>query len=198
MSDRLTNIEIEDVLTSIRRLVSQDARPAAGGAEAPVAVPRLVLTQALRVHPQPEPTPAAAPDTAPEPPRESTLEHRIVELEEMLASRAQDFEPDIGDDLDLASVIDWPSREPQAPEARFIDADAADETVPTSEQEQSTDTSDDDAAASTPLDEAVLRAIIREVVLEELQGPLGARITRNLRRLIRTEIARVAAQNDVL
>ena len=50
MSDAMSAIEIEDVLSSIRRLVSEDLRPAA-----PKPVPaetRLMLTPALRVVPQ--------------------------------------------------------------------------------------------------------------------------------------------------
>jgi hypothetical protein len=48
MSDSVTNVEVEDVLSSIRRLVSDDKRPSM----TPVAMPsndRLVLTPALRV-----------------------------------------------------------------------------------------------------------------------------------------------------
>lgn len=48
MSDSVTNVEVEDVLSSIRRLVSDDKRPSMR----PVAMPsndRLVLTPALRV-----------------------------------------------------------------------------------------------------------------------------------------------------
>jgi hypothetical protein len=39
------------------------------------------------------------------------------------------------------------------------------------------------------LDEAALRAMINAIVREELQGELGERINRNLRKLIRREIA---------
>ena len=48
----------------------------------------------------------------------------------------------------------------------------------------------DGAAAQAPiLDEASLRAMINAIVREELQGELGDRINRNLRKLIRREIA---------
>ncbi|PVA11096.1 hypothetical protein DC366_04860 [Pelagivirga sediminicola] len=53
MSDPVTNVEIEDVLSSIRRLVSSDdkSRPVApaASAEVPADAERLVLTPALRV-----------------------------------------------------------------------------------------------------------------------------------------------------
>ena len=51
---------------------------------------------------------------------------------------------------------------------------------------------DAEAAAARPapnLDEAALRAMINAIVREELQGELGERINRNLRKLIRREIA---------
>ena len=77
MSKPVTNEEVEDVLSSIRRLVSEDKRPLAGLSSAPreVATPtiaetkpeaasgRLVLTPALRVAeaPQQQPEPETAP-----------------------------------------------------------------------------------------------------------------------------------------
>lgn len=70
MSEPMSSVEIEDVLSSIRRLVSEDLRPAARAATAapprPAAVPdgeKLILTPALRVVPGVE-------DTAPEDPQD--------------------------------------------------------------------------------------------------------------------------------
>ncbi len=70
MSEPLTSHEIEDVLSSIRRLVSEDLRPAARAAavavpaetarQAEVEAGKLLLTPALRV--VPEPAPAVAVD----------------------------------------------------------------------------------------------------------------------------------------
>jgi len=45
-------------------------------------------------------------------------------------------------------------------------------------------------------DSAVLRAMIAEVVRDELRGPLGERITHNLRRLVRQEVARALASRE--
>jgi hypothetical protein len=51
---------------------------------------------------------------------------------------------------------------------------------------------DDRGGAPAPnLDEAALRRMINEIVREELQGELGDRINRNLRKLIRREIAQM-------
>ena len=66
MSDPMTNAEVEDVLSSIRRLVSDDKpeEPAQQGVSAP---DRLVLTPSLRVPEPPEPeaddTEVAAPES---------------------------------------------------------------------------------------------------------------------------------------
>ena len=50
MSDPVANVEVEDVLSSIRRLVSDDSRPSMKTATPVTLSPdRLVLTPALRV-----------------------------------------------------------------------------------------------------------------------------------------------------
>lgn len=47
------------------------------------------------------------------------------------------------------------------------------------------------------IDEAALREIISDVLREELQGPLGERITRNLRKLVRREVQRVLSEQNL-
>ncbi|MEM6311791.1 MAG: hypothetical protein AAF754_17290 [Pseudomonadota bacterium] len=60
-----------------------------------------------------------------------------------------------------------------------------------------------DAAAETlsgepdVLDEEVLRDLVSEIVRQELQGALGERITRNVRKLVRREIHRAMATQDL-
>ncbi len=46
------------------------------------------------------------------------------------------------------------------------------------------------------IDEAMLRDLVVEIVRQELQGALGERITRNVRKLVRREIYRVLASQD--
>lgn len=46
-------------------------------------------------------------------------------------------------------------------------------------------------------DDAALRALVAEIVREELRGPLGERMTRNLRKLVRREVSRALAMRDV-
>lgn len=48
------------------------------------------------------------------------------------------------------------------------------------------------------LDEEGLRDLVASIVREELQGPLGERITRNVRKLVRREIHRALAAHDLL
>jgi hypothetical protein len=59
---------------------------------------------------------------------------------------------------------------------------------------------DDDHVADpalTELDESVLREIVRDIIREELQGALGERITRNVRKLVRAEINRATTSRDL-
>lgn len=46
------------------------------------------------------------------------------------------------------------------------------------------------------LDEEALRAVVNTIVREELQGELGDRISRNLRKLIRREIGQIMSENQ--
>ncbi|MFT7594460.1 MAG: hypothetical protein ACI8R4_001781 [Paracoccaceae bacterium] len=64
MSEPVSNVEIEDVLSSIRRLVSEEHRSELRPApkETPVQSSRLVLTPALRVADFPQPVPEAEPE----------------------------------------------------------------------------------------------------------------------------------------
>lgn len=52
------------------------------------------------------------------------------------------------------------------------------------------------ALEDTVVDEDFLRDIVSEIVREELQGDLGERITRNVRKLVRREIHRALASRD--
>lgn len=50
-----------------------------------------------------------------------------------------------------------------------------------------------DPAEAEAMGEEALRDMVREMIVEELQGALGQRITRNIRKLVRAEIARAMA-----
>ena len=77
-----------------------------------------------------------------------------------------------------------------APEAfveQHHDFDAADEADKITEAE---DEYDFLAGDETLLDEDTLREMVADIVRQELQGALGERITRNVRKLVRREIHR--------
>lgn len=64
-----------------------------------------------------------------------------------------------------------------------------------------TDEYDDDLdglldAEGRAIDEQALRALVADVVREELMGPLGERITRNVRKMVRREIYRVLSSQE--
>lgn len=61
-------------------------------------------------------------------------------------------------------------------------------------QEALGDFSEDDAVE---LDEAILRDMVADIVRQELQGALGERITRNVRKLVRREIHRALAAHEL-
>ena len=46
-------------------------------------------------------------------------------------------------------------------------------------------------------DEAALRALVAEVLREELRGALGRDVTRGVRKLVRQEVGRVLATRDL-
>jgi cell pole-organizing protein PopZ len=225
MPDPVKNAEIEDVLSSIRRLVADDApapmeppaTPKAEGAD------KLVLTPALRIQPQEnkveEPADAKAVPT--DDWEEVTLEDRIAELEAAVASSDEEYEPDGSEveasapAMDLSAFEDdtfelspehavAPEPEPEAePEVAETEAaKAVEDAVAEAEEEPAeatSETSEDNVFEddlSEVFDEEMLRDLVSEFVRKELQGELGERITRNVRKLVRREINRALAARD--
>ncbi|MDV4168367.1 hypothetical protein [Rhodovulum sp. FJ3] len=222
MPDPVKNAEIEDVLSSIRRLVADDApapmeppvTPKAEGAD------KLVLTPALRIQPQEskveEPAEAEAAPT--DDWEEVTLEDRIAELEAAVASSDEEYEPD-GSELEAGTpamdlsafeddtfelspehaVAPEPDAEAAAePEAAEVVEDTAQEAEEEPAEATSETTEDNvfEDDLSEVFDEEMLRDLVSEFVRKELQGELGERITRNVRKLVRREINRALAARD--
>lgn len=48
-----------------------------------------------------------------------------------------------------------------------------------------------------PVDQDALRAMVVEILREELAGDMGERITRNVRKLVRREINRVLVSREM-
>ncbi|MFP4275010.1 MAG: hypothetical protein ACLFRU_08285 [Paracoccaceae bacterium] len=152
----------------------------------------------------PAPDPASqeprAPETGQDEQRSRTesLESKIAELETMIGGTAEDWESE-GDEphrFPAAPTLDWEDHAPgetddetSGPGGQMSDAD-----MPGKGAERDLGLLDD---ADTVIDEEMLRDMVTEIVRQELQGALGERITRNVRKLVRREIHRALAAQDL-
>ena len=82
-------------------------------------------------------------------------------------------------------------QEPAHGTATIAEAPAAEEAAV-----EDVHTRDLDAVCEILLDEEKLREIVAELLRDELQGPLGEKITRNIRKLVRREIERALTVRD--
>jgi len=233
----MTNVELEDVLSSIRRLVADRDAPLPPVAAEPE---RLLLTPALRVAEEAEchselPLPLAPwaandplPITEPEPLSDDAagaVARLAAQIEAAVTVQDSDFEPDGSEDV---PVMDWsappaddapvfrsrlqgaglrlvdlapddPVFQHRASDAPYDGADEGADDLADDLRFSHADGLEEDPDASldalfgpgAAIDQALLRQIVTEVVRQELQGTLGERITRNVRKLVRREIYRV-------
>ncbi len=268
MSEAMSSVEIEDVLSSIRRLVSEDLRPA-NRASVKKADDKLILTPALRVvaesdetilplgtHSQ---TTAAPPVDAPRPnvlPRlhlgaEPVIEKLVATLERAVEAQDIEWESEVGDPPPIVAEMEWsdsgwvsldavvqsgtleeapavdPAQTAAMPSWAQVDPEQADEADSFASEEvqdvaaiaepddywadqaeaealaelKAAKAGDAGAQAASAhevtFDEEVLRDLVRDLIREELQGGLGERITRNVRKLVRAEIARALAAQEI-
>ncbi|MBN2759739.1 MAG: hypothetical protein JXQ79_04505 [Rhodobacteraceae bacterium] len=197
MTEAMSRHEIEDVLSSIRRLVSHEDRAAQEHVKSvPEASGKLVLTSALRVDeadtPEmlPEQTTQAASaelvNTAPAPsatpafaeaPARPPLLKRIAQAGQTASTPERPLAEEAKAATDNAVTESVSDTVLEATLARLEEALA----ITPAEPERSTD---------TVIDEDVLTQIVAKIVRQELQGELGERITRNIRKLVRAEVAR--------
>jgi len=277
MSEPLSSVEIEDVLSSIRRLVSEDLRPVPRPVPPPSGSDKLLLTPALRVVSEPEPEPvveAEADGTAGQPaapPVAATIEEVVASVAAAVEAQPQEWEAETGDDAPAAQWDDgaWDAApedvvpeevvpedvvpedvlpdgamaaaaaredagdafgaaEEAGPEALW-DADAMGQTFVFHPRPAADAPAEDpdwvdeaeaeviaalegpvhraaspqdlppeaDDADDMVYDEEILRDLVRDLIREELQGTLGERITRNIRKLVRAEIARTLAAQEI-
>jgi len=254
MSEAMTNREIEDVLTSIRRLVAQE-----GGRGAETG--KLVLTEAQRVNGAPVALVApegddediggdddfafdpadydAGPFTSGQgaipAPDFGRLEATIAELEAAVSASGQGFEaegegPRASNVTELYGRMNFvhrsaenlpvkpepaphtvapaspvagpaaPSPEtagPVTPVAGAVPPAAADRMSEAAPEALFDGESDDDIL-DTVIDEAMLRQLVAQIVREELHGQLGERITQQVRKLVRAEIAKALDDRSFL
>lgn len=262
MSEPMSHHEIEDVLSSIRRLVSEDLRPPAPAVPGPMPeiADKLMLTPALRVVSNPDEIVWKDRSTGPEAPVEDVVARLGAAVAEeewespfgdpevwpgaVTTKAAPEFEPALALTSAEPSVEDVPPEFMAAPRAGFAeieetldepavvgpaavapevsalrtpvrevsppqddsaweDAGWADEAEAAVRADLAQETEDDvisglyDAqAGGMAFDEEVLRDLVRDLIREELSGTLGERITRNVRKLVRAEIARAMALRE--
>ncbi|MCP9481157.1 hypothetical protein NNA36_04205 [Shimia sp. CNT1-13L.2] len=128
----------------------------------------------------PEVETAAEPDIAPEDaaPAVEALEERVAELSDEDAETSEDVLEGLAQQLEQEAVSGV---------HRAVETAAADEM----------DLGDLNDDSVVTLDEGSLRDLVADIVRQELQGALGERITRNVRKLVRREIHRALAAHDL-
>lgn len=216
MSEAMSSVEIEDVLSSIRRLVSEDLRPAARPVAVAKAEDKLILTPALRVV-------AEVPLVLTPLPRlhlgaEPVIEELVASLEVAVEQQGLDWESEVGDPAPQSverpvSVDPAPFWAEEDPEEEFVRAEDAPQAIAEPDPvwadqaeaeilaglgtpEPVEDSLFADETDEMSFDEATLRDLVRDILREELHGGLGERITRNVRKLVRSEIARTLAARE--
>jgi len=150
----------------------------------------------------------------------SALEMTIAELEAAVGGQADEWEPD-GSEPDEETPDEVPGIAARLVNATPEDArDVKDEPAEVSENTEDSkvdatadetqfyedDTLNEEAMIAekegffdeevSVIDEEALRDLVSEIVRQELQGSLGERITRNVRKLVRREIHRAMAARD--
>lgn len=203
MSEPMTNVEIEDVLSSIRRLVSEDFR--APPASQPQTPDKLVLTPALRVVSDNSNSGASDDFHA-----VITNEAAAAVVETVLSSAQDEWEPD-GSEADAEDWAQhWNLERDRMARLHLGPAEGAtySETEAEAEPEvdgpsvsfrtEVMDGGEPFAESETaPGEDDDLREMVREIIREELQGELGERITRSVRKLVRAEINRALALHGI-
>lgn len=77
------------------------------------------------------------------------------------------------------------------------DADIVDEPLSlTGDDKVSSDEPEPEIEINGSLSEEEIRALVSKIIKEELKGPMGERITRNVRRLVRREISQALSENE--
>ncbi len=214
MSNTPNPNEIDEVMSSVRKLVSRGERSpdATTDSDAPfetaTASERLILTPALRVD-EPDEQDGEPPAPSDEdranvlvldPEKHAELgpnDATIAQLAAAVAEPVEDWQPEETEAFDEA---DWAvSAMGASDEPEFFDV--ADEADRQDEHVDMPSDPDDELAAFLPqepaIDPAMLREMIAQIVREELAGDTGERITRNVRKLVRREINLILASRDL-
>ncbi len=134
----------------------------------------------------------------------ASLEATIAELEAAVTAQSDDWEPDEGESFDQSAwamsafpmTQDDSQPEPVVePDLTAKETDAQDLTPPAEDVESNENQMALDLQGG--IDEDALRALVLEIVQDELGGALGERITRNVRKLVRREINRALTSREM-
>jgi len=142
-----------------------------------------------------------------EPVEEMTLADKIADLEAAVGNQEGQWEPDGSDfqeDADAEQVLtqpvqQWIDSTAHEVEPPLVDEDIVEAVTAATDTQDTADQADGDDSFETAdgvIDEETLRDMVSEIVRQELQGALGERITRNVRKLVRREINRTIAAQD--
>lgn len=202
MSDTVRTDEIDEVVSSVRKLVShgeKNGRLQQMNRDYRLQSNRYVLTPALRVADpdavtEDDPEKVLVLDAAKRADR-AGLEATIAELEAAVIAQPDDWEPDDGENFDEAA---WAASAFQlhAMADAAVEPDLAEDAPPQAAQDAS-DAQPQDDSTHLPLDQDALRAMVVDILREELAGDMGERITRNVRKLVRREINRVLVSREM-
>lgn len=249
MTEAAKPLAVEDVLTSIRRLLAQDRPAEAGPADdAPMSIEHTLaaLEAAMagrRAPPEPavpEVVPEAlapapvedvvTPDFAPEPVVEDEAPFISVDMTDAEAEPSFSFRhkaeirrlqlvsaPDDGFEpaAEAVALEAFPEPEPEIEEDLAEEAVAVEDPVlelvpppavapvpdlPPAPPPHRLPIEDGprslfDESDESPIDKELLRRLVGEILREELQGALGERMTRNVKKLVRAEIRRALAED---
>ncbi|MDN5787146.1 hypothetical protein [Pseudorhodobacter sp.] len=153
------------------------------------------------------------------------LDRVVSEIGAAVADNGDDWESETGDPViggaswqasdwvEEAELVDDPADD-RTPEAETAIADAAEAAavaeilgfaaqneVKTPPKPAKAEVPDEEGDAEGGeggyFDEAVLRDLVRDLIREELSGSLGERITRNVRKLVRSEVNRALAVREI-
>lgn len=142
-----------------------------------------------------------------QPTERAGLEATIAELEAAVIAQSDDWEPDEGESFEQhawavsAFQMAQADSEVEPVTEQEMPASHTDEQITAVPASPARDTDDDENLMAidfkTAIDEDALRALVLEVVQDELGGALGERITRNVRKLVRREINRVLTSREM-
>ena len=210
MAEPVVTKVLEDIVSSVRRLVAPEASPRPMSRD--LGAERLLLTPALRVVADdvlpasalpPEALPEAAGSAAPHD-LTVVVDANPTGMEYSLHVAAGDWDDVFWNDIGKlhpgppakavdAAVVSAPA-DNALPQAGGQDIVVDGHLEGSAEKDVISDwiaeLTDADGNPVTVIDEAALHDIVRSLIRDELQGILGERITQNVRKLVRAEVNR--------